>query len=364
VRVLVANAGSSNLKLRLVGPDDGLLASADLPAGGAPDELERFLAGAPGYDAAGHRFVHGGSELRASALVDGDLLDRLQAVTDLAPLHNAQALATLELLRSRRPGPPHVACFDTAFHASLPDEAAVYAVPRDWTERLGIRRFGFHGLSHSYASRRASELLGEPPERLRLVTCHLGAGASLAAVDGGVSVDTTMGFTPAEGLVMATRSGSVDPGAITWLQRHAGLSAEQIEYSLERESGLRGLAGSSDMREVLAAADRGEPSARLAFGVYLHRLRAQVAAMATAMDGLDALVFTGGVGERSARVRAEACRGLGWLGVAIDEHRNEDPGSADADLSEPDATVRALVIQSREDLAIAADVRRLLRAPP
>jgi acetate kinase len=363
VRVLVANAGSSSLKLRVLDPHDVVSESADLPPATElePSAIEEFLTAAGEFDAVGHRFVHGGRELRRSVPVDEQVLGHLRKVDELAPLHNAQAVATLELLQSLSPNVPHVACFDTAFHASIPDEAALYALPREWIERLGVRRFGFHGLSHSYAARRAAELLGRPLEQLRLVTCHLGAGASLAAVERGVSVDTTMGFTPMDGLVMGTRPGSVDPGAIVWLQREAGLMLDDLERALEHDSGLRGLAGTADMREVLARADRGEAEARQAIGVYLHRLRAQVAAMAAAMDGLEALVFTGGIGERSAIVRAETCRGLSHLGVAIDEDRNTDPDAADANLTAAGAHVGVVVVEAREDLVIAGEVRRVLR---
>jgi acetate kinase len=361
VRVLVANAGSSSLKLRVLDSDDAVAQAADLPPATElePSAIEEFLADAGELDAVGHRFVHGGRELRQSVLVDERVLEHLREVDELAPLHNAQAVATLELLRSLRPGVPHVACFDTAFHASLPEEAALYALPRDWIERLGVRRFGFHGLSHSYAARRAAELLGRPVEQLRLVTCHLGAGASLAAVDRGASVDTTMGFTPLDGLVMGTRPGSVDPGAIAWLQREGELTLDEIEHALEHESGLRGLAGTADMREVLARAERGEAEARQALGVYLHRLRAQIAAMVAAMDGLDAVVFTGGVGERSAPVRAETCRRLSHLGIAIDESRNAEPDLDDADVTGPGARVAVVVVEAREDLVIAGEVRRV-----
>ena len=363
MRVLVANAGSSSLKLRLLDSDDAMSQAADLPPATElePATIEEFLAAAGDFDAVGHRFVHGGRELRRSVPVDERVLEHLREVDELAPLHNAQAVATLELLRSLRPAVPHVACFDTAFHASLPDEAALYALPRDWIERLGVRRFGFHGLSHAYAARRAAELLARSLEQLRLVTCHLGAGASLAAVDRGVSVDTTMGFTPMDGLVMGTRPGSVDPGAILWLQREAGLGLDEIEHALEHDAGLRGLAGTGDMREVLARAESGEAEAGQALGVYLHRLRAQIAAMVAAMDGLEAVVFTGGVGERSATIRAEACRGLSHLGIAIDERRNAEPDLGDANLTAPGAGVGVVVVESREDLVIAGEVRRLLR---
>jgi acetate kinase len=256
------------------------------------------------------------------------------------------------------PEAPAVACFDTAFHAHIPDRAATYAVPREWRERHGLRRYGFHGLSHAYASRRAAELAARPLSELRIVTCHLGAGASLAAVEGGRSVDTTMGFTPLEGLVMATRSGSVDPGLVLWLQRHGGLTEEAISDALEHRSGLAALAGTPDMREVLRAAEAGQPAARLALDVYVHRLRAGIASMAAAMGGLDVLVFTGGVGEKAAPVRAAAADGLGFLGVglAIDE----PPGSRDAEIGAPDAAVRTFVVRAREDLEIAASVRSIL----
>jgi acetate kinase len=251
-----------------------------------------------------------------------------------------------------------VCCFDTAFHATLPDAAALYALPWEWIERHGLRRYGFHGLSHSWASRRAAERLGRPPEALRLVTCHLGSGASLAAVLRGRSVDTTMGFTPNDGLVMATRSGSVDPGLLLWLQRDAGVDPDTLERALEHESGLRGLSGrSGDMQELLAA---GDDRAAMALDVYLHRLRAGIAAMAAAMDGLDALVFTGGVGENASAIRLRACERLSFLGVGVDEASNSAPGEGDADLSGAQATVKVLLVRSREDLEIAHLVRETL----
>jgi acetate kinase len=264
-------------------------------------------------------------------------------------------------VRRLLPEVPAVACVDTAFHATLPAGAATYPLPRDWRERYGIRRYGFHGLSHAYASRRAAELLGRPLGGLRTVTCHLGAGASLAAVRGGVSVDTTMGFTPLEGVVMATRSGTVDPGLLLWLLRNAGLGEMAMSDALERRSGLVGLAGTGDMREVLRAAEAGGGDARTALDVYAHRLRAAVASMAAAMDGLDALVFTGGIGERAAPVRAEAARGLGFLGVAVDAGRNAGV-DGDADVSTAAATVRTLVVRAREDLEVARQVREVLAA--
>ena len=221
---------------------------------------------------------------------------------------------------------PAVACFDTTFHATLPPAAATYAVPRGWRDEWGLRRYGFHGLSHAYASRRAAELLDLPLGDLRTVVCHLGAGASLCAVQGGRSVDTTMGFTPLDGLVMATRAGSIDPGAVLWLVEHGGLSPAEVAHALEHESGLLGLAGSGDMRDVLERAGAGDPEAILARDVYLHHLRAGIAAMAAALGGLDVLVFTGGVGERAPFVRAAAAEGLGFLGVAVEPDANARPG--------------------------------------
>src|SRR6266508_489013 len=301
MRILVVNAGSSSLKLRVLDNLDQVLASRDLeaPSGrAAPADLRAFLKEAPEVSAAGHRVVHGGRDFRQSVLVSDDILTRLSPLADLAPLHNPSALIALEMVRNLLPGISNVACFDTAFHATIPDEAAQYALPLQWRTSWGIRRFGFHGLNHAYVSRRAAEVLERPVEELRLVTCHLGAGASLAAIAGGRSVDTTMGFTPLEGLVMATRSGTVDPGMLLWLLAHGGVDQAELADALETRSGLAALAGGSgDMREVLTAARDGQPAARLALAVYLHRLRREIAAMAAATEGLDALVFTGGVGE-------------------------------------------------------------------
>jgi acetate kinase len=254
-----------------------------------------------------------------------------------------------------------VACFDTAFHSTVPDAAAVYPVPWEWTQRWGVRRYGFHGLSHAWAMRRAAELLERPVDSLRMVTCHLGAGASLAAVQAGVSIDTTMGFTPMEGMMMATRSGSVDPGIIIWMQRWAGLDVVEVERGLDRESGLLGVSGiSGDIRPVLAAAGWGEERAVLALDIYVHRLRAGVATMAAALDGLDALVFTGGIGEHVAEIRERTCAGLRFLGLT-GGLTTPAPGH-DALVSGPGAPTAVLVVRAREDLQIAHEVRTVLAA--
>ena len=364
MRVLVVNAGSSSLKLRLLDGDDALLRQHDLPAlRGRVDEalLAAALADLPAPDAIGHRIVHGGAHYRTPVRLDDRVLQDLNALSDLAPLHQPPAFNAHALVERALPRVPAVACFDTAFHATLPAAAFTYALPRPWRERWPIRRFGFHGLSHAYASRRTAELIGRPVEELRIVTCHLGAGASLCAVQAGRSIDTTMGFTPLEGLVMATRAGSVDPGLLLWLLEHERLEIGALTHALEYESGLAGLAGSADMRDVLARAEDGDGDATLALGVYVHRLRAGIAAMAVALDGLDALVFTGGVGEHAPAVRARTGAGLGLLGIALHSDRNAS-STTDADIGAPNARVRTFVLTAREDLEIARQVRNLLGA--
>jgi acetate kinase len=338
LRVLVVNPGSSSLKLSVLGADDSVLESAETPGDDAGG-LGTFLARTDGsFDAAGVRVVHGGPRLRAPVRVDGGVLAELDQISDLAPLHNPPAVAALRSLLGLGGARPVVACFDTAFHASMPDAAAVYAVPWRWTAEYGVRRYGFHGLSHAYASSQAALRLGRPLSSLQVITCHLGAGASLAAVRGGVSVDTTMGFTPMDGLVMATRSGSVDPGLLLYVQRRFGVSVADAERLLDRDSGLLGVSGvSGDMRAVLDAAAGGAARAVLALDVYVHRLRGLIGAMAASLDRVDALVFTGGVGENAAVIRERACAGL-MAGVPV------------------------LVVHAREDLQIAREVRALLGA--
>ena len=362
MQVLVVNAGSSSLRLRVLSPADDVVASADVRLEGADTtagDIESFVAELAGVDAVGHRVVHGGPDLRRATLVDDAVLERIEAQAPLAPLHQPRAAAGIRALRALLPDTPAVACFDTAFHATLPAAAATYALPRQWRQSWGLRRYGFHGLSHAYAVRRAAEVGQRPLDGLRVVSCHLGAGASLCATIGGRSVDTTMGFTPLEGLVMATRSGSVDPGLVLWLLRRGGLSVDEVSEGLERASGLAGLAGGTgDVRQVVAAAGEDEAAA-LALGVYLHRLRREVAAMAAATNGLDVLVFTGGVGEHQPVIRAGAAEGLAFLGVHVDRRRNET-ATPDADISEEGAGVQTVVVTAREDLEIARQVRSTL----
>ncbi|HET6502463.1 MAG TPA: acetate/propionate family kinase [Amycolatopsis sp.] len=364
VRVLVVNAGSSSLKVRLLDGDDRVLGSLDLGEWSAADEAEklaRFVTGLPVPDAVGHRIVHGGARFPGPVVLDDIVRQRIADLAELAPLHQPRGVAGIDAIARLLPGVPAVACFDTAFHAHLPDAAATYALPRAWNRRWGLRRYGFHGLSHAYATRRAAELLDQPVAALRTVTCHLGAGASLAAVSGGRSVDTTMGFTPLAGLVMATRTGSVDPGLVLWLAEHAGIPLERLSQVLEFEAGLAGLTGGSgDLRDVLRGAVAGDADARLAFDVYTHRLRREIAAMTAALGGLDALVFTGGVGEHSPEVRAATVTGLAYLGVAVDGTANR-AATRDADISSPGVAVSTLVVTAREDVEIARHTRETLR---
>jgi acetate kinase len=361
-RILVVNVGSSSLKLRVLDPADAVTGSADLPAPrGAADasEIKSAIESFGPVDALGHRVVHGGTLYTGPVRLDDQVRQRLESLTDLAPLHQPKSLAALDAVQAVLPAVPAVACFDTAFHATIPAAAATFALPEEWRTRWSLRRFGFHGLSHAYASRRAAQLLGRDAGGLRLVTCHLGAGASLAAIRGGKSVDTTMGFTPLDGLVMATRSGSVDPGLVLWLEEHVHMPAAELASALEHRSGLYGLAGTGDMREILSRAAAGDTRAELARETYLHRLRASIAAMAAATDGLDAIVFTGGVGENSAEIRQRAMDGLGFLGVTADPASN-DSGAGDREIGAPAAPVRALLIAAREDIEIARQVRATL----
>jgi acetate kinase len=361
VRILVVNAGSSSLKLSVLDGDDELCLARELPSSGTsfePEEIAAALSEAGPVQAIGHRIVHGGTRYVQAVEIDAEVLTALEKLADLAPLHQAKSLAALAAVSQARPDCLAVACFDTAFHATIPPGAATYALPRSWRERWGLRRFGFHGLSHAYAARRAAELLGRRLDRLRIVTCHLGAGASLAAVKSGRSVATTMGFTPLEGLAMATRSGSVDPGLLLWLLERTELTAPQMTHALEHESGMLALAGSADMRVVIVSAERGDAEASLALDVYLYRLRAGIAAMAAAMNGVDVVVWTGGVGERAPAIRAAANDGLSFLGLGIDHDRNRT-ATGDCDLSSSGAGVSTVVVRAREDLEIARQVREL-----
>jgi acetate kinase len=355
MHVLVVNAGSSSLKLALLDGAGEVVDATTLDRWSGDDEttdIRTFVDRLPGVDAVGHRIVHGGPELTGPVLLDRTVRDRIAGLAELAPLHQPRGVAGIDAVSTVLPKLPAVACFDTAFHHHLPPAAATYALPKDWNERWGLRRYGFHGLSHAHIARQVAETVG--PER-RIVSCHLGSGASLAAIHGHHSLDTTMGFTPLAGLVMATRSGDIDPGLLLWLLHHSGIDADELSDVLEHHSGLAGLTGGSgDLRDIL---DSDGPDDRRAFAVYVHHLRREIAAMAAAMNGLDVLVFTGGVGEHQPAVRAAAADGLGFLGIQLSPEANE---SGRTDITADGAAVRTLVIPTREDVEIARQVRSVL----
>jgi acetate kinase len=307
----------------------------------------------------GHRIVHGGPTFEDPVVITDMVKSAIAGVSAFAPLHNRAELEGIEIIEKLLGGVPQVAVFDTGFHKNMPSSAAVYPGPYEWFED-GIRRYGFHGINHKYCARRAAHLLRRDPKSLKLVTCHLGNGCSLAAIRDGRSVDTTMGFTPMEGLMMGTRSGSVDPGILTYLVRNKQLSGERLDELLNKHSGLLGISGvSGDMREILTAIKNGNQRAKLAFEIYVHRLRAGIGAMIAVLDGVDALVFTAGVGEHSAEVRAAVCQNLGYIGLKLDPKKNEE-APADQDISNHGSRVRVMLLRAGEDWEIARDCWKLL----
>jgi acetate kinase len=333
--VLVVNAGSTSLKLSAVEEDDFAQPVAS-------------LAEAPSVAAVAHRIVHGGDRFREPVVIDDALRRELDALTELAPLHNAPALRALDDARRALPSVPHVGVFDTAFHATLPEEAYTYALPRRWREEWGIRRYGFHGLSVTWAAERVAVP--------RLVVCHLGGGCSVTAVLDGRSVDTTMGFSPLEGVPMATRPGTIDPEILLYLQRHGAATVDELEHALEHESGLLAVGGTARVEELEA---RDDDDARLALAVFCRRVAGAVASAASALGGVDAVVFTAGIGEGSTGVRADVCRRLGFLGVELDEPANR-AARPDVDVALPGSAVRVWVVHAREDAIAARAARSLL----
>lgn len=362
-RVLVLNAGSSSLKWVVLDAaaetvaDQGALSWLGAHGGAHQDEVDGALRGIRDVAAVGHRVVHGGSRFVESVRLDDGVRDAILELKSLAPLHNPSAVAGIDAARRAFPDVPQVAAFDTAFHNTLPQAAATYPVPWVWTERWGLRRFGFHGLSVRYAVRRAGEMA--PGHTGKVVVCHLGAGCSITAVEDGRSVDTSMGFTPLEGVMMVQRSGSIDPGMMLYLLQR--MSAQDMERDLNERSGLLGVSGvSADLREVTAEADKGNARAALALDMFCHRVVACVGGMSAVLGGLDALVFTGGIGEHSALMRSRVVAALRFLGVDVDEAANSG-AAGDADISVAGARVRTLVVAAREDLTILEDVKRLVR---
>lgn len=326
---------------------------------GATEHLLRTLWSGPTrvlqhpreIDIVGHRVVHGGRDFVRPTRITSAVKATIERLSPLAPAHNPAALSGIEAVEKLLGDVPQIAVFDTAFHSTLPDAAAIYPGPYEWSEQ-GIRRFGFHGISHEDCATRAAEILGRDLASLRLITCHLGNGCSLCAIENGKSVDTTMGFTPLEGLMMGTRSGSIDPGILLYLLREKGMGADELDRVLNKESGLKGISGlSGDLREIEAAISRGDERAQLAFDMDVHRLRSGIGAMLASLGGLDALVFTAGIGQHSSAIRAAVCQAFAFLGLELDAAKNEAP--ADEDIAARDSRVRVLVVQAQEDWAIA-----------
>ncbi len=370
MRVLVVNAGSSSLKHALVDAADGTALvggeerwEPDASPGRHASALRAAIADAAGRaDAVGHRVVHGGAGFDGPARIDAGTRAAIAAIEPLAPLHTRAALAGIDAVAAALPGLPQVACFDTAFHRTLPPEAATYALPREWTERFELRRYGFHGLNVDWCAEQATRMLGAPRSR-RLVVCHLGSGCSVSAVLGGRSIDTTMGFTPLDGVPMATRSGTLDPGLLLHLLA-SGVKRDELDDALNHRSGLLGLAGLAGIREVEDAAAAGDERARLALDVLVRGVSGAVAAMTTSLRGLDAIVFSAGAGEHSALLRGAICARLGQLGVLLDEAANARHAESIAAAA---AAVAVLVVPAGEEIVIARQTAHLLRdtgAPP
>ncbi|MBV9355087.1 MAG: acetate/propionate family kinase [Chloroflexi bacterium] len=363
-RVLVLNTGSSSLKWSVLDAQRETLEASgntswhDADPMHHTEEIRKALSQAPPVDAVGHRVVHGGRRFQQAVVIDGQVRAGIAELIPLAPLHNPAALAGIDAATAALPRIPQVAAFDTAFHATLPAAAARYALPAGWTERWGVRRFGFHGLSVQYAVQRARQLLGELPPRL--VVCHLGAGCSVTAVADGRSVDTSMGFTPLEGLVMARRCGSIDPGLMLYLERTAGVGVDDLDRGLNEDAGWLGVSGlTADWRELEQAARDEHAGAVLACDVFMHSLVRTVGQMVAVLGGLDGLIFTGGIGEHSARVRAGIAERLAFCGLRLDARANAER-QPDADVAQSDSHVRVLVVEAREDLTVLHEVRRLV----
>lgn len=361
-RVLVLNTGSSSLKWTVLDADETILAggSEDWVSDDGPsraDQIRTALGRTEKFDVVGHRVVHGGTQFREAVVIDEQVRRELGRLSELDPEHMRASLAGIDAASAAFPAAPQVAVFDTAFHATLPEAAAGYGLPLEWTERWGLRRFGFHGLSVAYAVERARALLGELPSRL--IVCHLGSGCSITAVENGRSVDTTMGFSPLEGLMMATRSGSVDPGLLFYLQEHCGIGVGELRETITSRSGLYGVSGvSGDLRQVLEAADGGSARARLAYERFVLSIRRALGAAAAVLGGVDAVVFTGGIGENSIEVRRDSASCLRFAGLALAEDADRS-SNGDHDISSSGSRVRVIVVRSREDLAILKEVLRL-----
>ncbi|MBO7539225.1 MAG: acetate kinase [Prevotella sp.] len=397
MKILVLNCGSSSIKYALYNMDDksvmtsggaervgldGAFVNVKLPNG----EKKQIMHDIPEHtegvkfifslltdpeigvikdlseiDAVGHRMVHGGEKFNKSVILTDEVLKVFEECSDLAPLHNPANLKGVNAVKELMPGLPQVGVFDTAFHQTMPPKAFMYAIPYELYEKYGIRRYGFHGTSHRYVSARACEFLGIPAEGTKMVTCHVGNGGSIAAVKDGKCVDTSMGLTPLEGLMMGTRAGDIDGGAVTFIEKKLGLDADGMSNLLNKQSGVAGLTGgSSDMRDVENAAKSGDPRARLAQEMYFYRIKKYIGAYAAAMGGLDVIVFTAGVGENQTSMRSEVCKDMEFLGVKFDEEKNNVRGE-EAIISADDSRVKVVVIPTDEELMIATDTMNLLK---
>ncbi len=397
MKILVLNCGSSSIKYALYNMDDksvmtsggaervgleGAFVKVKLPGG----EKKQIMHDIPEHtegvkfifslltdpeigvikdlreiDAVGHRMVHGGEKFNKSVLLTEEVLKTFEECSDLAPLHNPANLKGVRAVQELMPGLPQVGVFDTAFHQTMPDYAYMYAIPYELYEKYGIRRYGFHGTSHRYVSHRVCDFLGVKPEEQRIITCHIGNGGSVAAVKFGKCMDTSMGLTPLEGVMMGTRSGDIDGGAVSFIEKKLGLDADGISNLLNKKSGVYGITGiSSDMREIEAAEKAGNPKAILAQNMYNYRIKKYIGAYAAAMGGVDIIVFTAGVGENQTGMRAGACEGLEWMGVKLDKETNEKVRGEEAVISAPDSRVKVVVIPTDEELMIATDTMNLL----
>ncbi len=397
MKILVLNCGSSSIKYALYNMDDksvmtsggaervgldGAFVKVKLPGG----EKKQIMHDIPEHtegvkfifslltdpeigvikdlkeiDAVGHRMVHGGEKFNKSVLLTEDVLKTFEECSDLAPLHNPANLKGVRAVQELMPGLPQVGVFDTAFHQTMPDYAYMYAIPYELYEKYGIRRYGFHGTSHRYVSKRVCDFLGVKPEEQRVITCHIGNGGSVAAVKFGKCVDTSMGLTPLEGVMMGTRSGDIDGGAVSFIEKKLGLDADGISNLLNKKSGVLGITGiSSDMREIEAAEKAGNPKAILAQNMYNYRIKKYIGAYAAAMGGVDIIVFTAGVGENQSGMRAGVCEGMEWMGVKLDAAVNEKVRGEEAVISTPDSKVKVVVIPTDEELMIATDTMNLL----
>ena len=371
MNILALNVGSSSLKFRLfqIMPDgekvltEGTLERLD--ANALPDAVQKVIEQCKpfGIDAVGHRVVQGGARFFEPTRVTPAVLQDLRGLKELDPLHNPTEVAMIEAAQRLLPDAPSVAVFDTAFHRTLPEVAWRYALPADLADRLGLRRYGFHGISHRYVSGRLLECLGRGPAGTRLITCHLGNGASICALRDGASIDTSMGLTPLEGLVMGSRSGDVDPGLLLYLLRTQGMTPEQLDDMLNHDSGLKGLAGRSDVRDLEQAAGQEDKQADMALEIFAYRVRKYLGAYDAALGGLDAVAFTGGIGERGAGMRARICQGLDFLGLRLDAERNgAATGSEAAQISTDAGPVSVWMIPTDEERQIAREVAALLQS--